>query len=182
MLTWILFLLLPLTAQAANLPQPSDVVFLHDAVDEDKQDSFNYIYTVAGDDTIYTCQANRCSLLEFREQSTVDVTFYQLPEGYQRVASIVDQAVLQEYRDLATANYHFTALETELSASATTRSYHVVNVHEDGSYDNDTTSQERNADLNDDEASGLGIWLWVIIGSAIVVAAAAGWLLWKRRN
>lgn len=178
---WLL-LFFPLLTQAANLPQPSDVVFIHDGVHEDKQDSYNYIFTVDGDTTVHTCQANRCSLSPFREQPTVAATFYQLPEGYQRVTGVVDQAVLQEYQAAAVAEYRFTDLETELAATTTTRSYHIVTIDENGSYNRDATSQERNVKPDEDNAITLAAWIWWLVGGAVVVAAAAGWILWKRRN
>ena len=179
---WLFILLFPFVAHAANIPQPSDVVFVHEAVSEDKQDSYNYIFTLANDDTIYTCQANRCSLLDFRNQPKVDVTFYQLPEGYQRVAGMVDQAVLQEYRSAAVAQYHFSDLETELSSAITARSYHVVTIHEDGTYDRDTASKERNLGPDLQTQTQSMTWIWWFVGGAIVMAAGAGWILWKRRN
>ncbi len=179
---WLFILLLPLVAQAANLPQPSDVVFVHDGVSEDKQDSYNYIFTVDGDDRIHTCQANRCSLLPFREQASVAATFYQLPEGYQRVAGVVDQGVLQEYVAAAAAQYRLTDLETELSATTTTRSYHTVTIHTDGSYDRDATSQERNLKPEDADSKNRSVWLWWLAGVIVVMGGGAGWILWKRRN
>lgn len=169
-----------LIAYAATLPQPSDVVFLHDGVAEEQQADYNYIFTIDGDDTIYTCQANRCSLTDFRDQSTVSGSFYQLPEGYQRVATVVDQSTLQEYRDNAVQEFRLDNIETTLEASGGERSYHTVTIQADGSFARDTVSQERNA-ATADSAGAIPAWIWWLIGSGGAVAAGAGFLLWKRR-
>ena len=179
---WLLTLLFPLMAQAATLPQPGDVVLLHESVSEDKQDSFNYIFTVTGKDDIFTCQANRCSVLEFRDQPTIHMTIYQLPDGYQRVAAVVDQAVLSEYKELAVAQYDLDNLPTTLAATNTTRSFHTVTIADDGSFQLDTTSQERNPEVKEGSGSTVGTWIWWLISGSLAVAAVAAWILWKRRS
>ena len=171
---WLLF------AYAASLPQPSDVVFIHEGVVEEQQGDFNYIFTVAGADTIYTCQANRCSLSDFRDQSTVNATFYQLPEGYQRVATVVDQATLAEYLANAVQEFRLENLATTLSATESSRSYHTVTIQDDGSFTRDTVSQERNPVAADGTGTNFG-WLGWFIGGGVVLAGGAGYILWKRR-
>lgn len=180
---WILLLslLLPHWVQAVALPQPSDVVLLHAGVAEEDQSDYNYIFTVDGDDTIYTCQANRCSLAAFRDQTAVSVTFYELPEGYQRVANLVDQTVLQEYQANAVQQYRVEALETALAATASARSYHTLTIQPDGSVERDAVSQERNPAEVADAAGATAAWIWWLIGGGGVVAAGAGVVLWKRR-
>lgn len=165
---------------AVTLPQPSDVVFLHDGVAEEQQGDYNYIFTIDGDDTIYTCQANRCSLVDFRDQSIVNGTFYQLPEGYQRVATVIDQSTLTEYRANAQQEFRLAGLETNLTATGSSRTYHTVTIAADGRFERDTVSQERNATA-DDSAGGTGSWIWWLIGGGVVLASGAGYILWKRR-
>ncbi|EKD78849.1 MAG: hypothetical protein ACD_41C00249G0002 [uncultured bacterium] len=167
-------------AYAATLPQPSDVVFVHADVAEEQQDDFNYIFTVDGDDAIYTCQANRCSLSDFRDQPVVTATFYQLPEGYQRVATVVDQSTLAEYRANAVQEFRLENIETTLAAAGSNRSYHTVTIQADGNFDQDTVSQERNA-TTDVAAEGKYRWVWWLIGGGVVIAAGAGFILWKLR-
>lgn len=165
---------------AATLPQPSDVVFIHDGVVEEQQGDFNYIFTLDGDDTIYTCQANRCSLADWRDQPTINATFYQLPEGYQRVATVVDQSTLAEYRTNAIQEFRLEGLETTLSTIGSSRSYHTVTIAADGSFFRDTVSQERNAEVDKANSTNL-TWLWWLIGGGVVLASGAGYILWKRR-
>lgn len=180
-LTLLLSLFLPHWVQAVALPQPSDVVLLHDGVAEEDQSDYNYIFTVDGDDTIYTCQANRCSLASLRDQAAVSVTFYELPEGYQRVANLVDQSVLQEYRANAVQQYRVEALETALAATESTRSYHTLTIQADGSVERNAVSQERNPAEVVDAVGSTAAWVWWLIGGGAVVAAGAGVVLWKRR-
>lgn len=179
-MVWLLLWLFPSVTQAATLPQPSDVVFIHDGVNEDQQSDYNYIFTIDGDDTIYTCQANRCSLGDFRDQSTITATFYELPEGYQRVATIVDQTILEEYRTNAAEEFRLEGLETTLTATNSSRSYYTVTIFAEGSFELDTTSQERNVVVEDDTIASIR-WIWWLIGGGVVIAGGAGFILWKRR-
>ncbi len=179
---WLFTLLFPLMAQAVSLPQPGDVVLVHESASDDKQASYNYIFTVTGETDIFTCQANRCSTLAFRDQPTIDMTVYQLPDGYQRVASVVDQTVLKEYQSVAVAQYQLNQLPTTLAATDTTRSYHTVTIADDGSFQLDTTSQERNPEIEVADGQSIATWVWWFIGAALVVASVAGWILWKRRS
>ncbi len=178
---WLFTLLFPFVVQAATLPQPSDVVLLHEGVTEEKQSDYNYIFTVDGDDTIYTCQANRCSLTLFRDQETVQVVIYELPEGYQRVANLVDQSVLQEYQANAAHQYQVEGLETALTATASTRSYHTLTIQADGSIERDAVSQERNPAEISVAAGSKHAWVRWLVGGSAVVALGAGAVLWKRR-
>lgn len=180
-LTLLLSLLLPHWVQAVSLPQPSDVVLLHDGVAEEDQSDYNYIFTVDEDDTIYTCQANRCSLASFRDQVAVSVTFYELPEGYQRVANLVDQSILQEYRANAVQQYRIEGLETALAATESTRSYHTLTIQADGSVERDAISQERNPVEVSATAGSSYAWIWWLVGGGVVVGLGAGIVLWKRR-
>lgn len=175
---WLLF---PLVVQAATLPQPSDVVFIHAGESDEQQIRYNYIFTVDGYEGIHTCQANRCSLLPFRDHGSINATFYQLPEGYQRVANIVDQAVLSDYITVATSSYRFDQLETDLAGTGDSRSYHTVTIAEDGSYQRDTTTQERNPEEVLETTRSRG-WLWLMGGVVVAVLAAVGFILWKRKN
>ncbi|MBI4407474.1 MAG: hypothetical protein HY565_03165 [Candidatus Kerfeldbacteria bacterium] len=178
---WFWLLFFPLLAQAATLPQPSDVVLLHEGVAEDAQSDYNYIFTVDGDDTIYTCQANRCSLIPFRDQALVNIVVYELPDGYQRVANLVDQSVLQEYQANAAHQYRVEGLETALTATASTRSYHTLTIQADGSIEREAVSQERNpAEIIPAAGSGWA-WIWWLVGGSVVVGLGAGIVLWKRR-
>lgn len=178
---WLFALLFPVVVQAATLPQPSDVVLLHDGVTEGKQSDYNYIFTVDGDDTIYTCQANRCSLASFRDQASVNIIVYELPEGYQRVANLVDQSVLQEYRTNAVQQYRVEGLETALAATASTRSYHTLTIMADGTVARDAVSQERNPAEVSAAAGSSYAWIWWLVGGGVVVGLGAGIVLWKRR-
>lgn len=177
---WLLLWVFSIPAVAASLPQPSDVVFIHEGVNEEQQGDFNYIFTLDGDGTIYTCQANRCSLADWRDQPTINATFYQLPEGYQRVATVVDQSTLAEYRTNAVQQFRLEGLATTLSATDSSRSYHTVTIKSDGSFERDTVSQERNPVIDDSTANQLGL-VWWLIGGGVVLASGAGYILWKRR-
>lgn len=163
------------------LPQPSDVLLLHADQAEETQTAYNYIFTVDGDDTIYTCQANRCSLADFRAQPSVSLTVYQLPEGYQRVATVIDQATLAEYRSVAVASYRLEQLDTDLTADAASRSYHTITIQTDGSVILDTTNQVRNADPASTSNTG-NAWLWWFIGGAglVLMAGLAGFVYTRR--
>lgn len=178
---WFFALLFPFLVQAASLPQPSDLVLLHENVAEDQQSDYNYIFTVDSDDTIYTCQANRCSLASFRDQASVNIIVYELPEGYQRVANLVDQSVLQEYRANAAHQYRVEGLETALTATASTRSYHTLTIQADGSIERDAVSQERNPVEVSATAGSSYAWIWWLVGGGVVVGLGAGIVLWKRR-
>ncbi|MFA6475171.1 MAG: hypothetical protein WCV88_03105 [Patescibacteria group bacterium] len=179
---WFLTLLFPLMAQAVSLPQPSDVVLLHDGQSDEQQTRYNYVFTLANDATIYTCQGNRCSLTPFREQASVDATFYQLPEGYPRVANLTDQTILQSYQQAAVAQYSVTGLATALEAGDKNRSYHTINIKADGSYTSDAVTQERNKPIVLDDTNAVKYWPWVVGGViGVLLILSAGYYIYRKR-
>lgn len=186
-LLWQLFL--PTLGAAVALPQPSDVVLWYEDGDVEAQTKYDYLFTVAGDDTIYPCAANRCSLEPFLEQGTVDLTIYKLPEGYPRVANIVDQDTLVEYRNAAEQTYKIAGVSTmptntDEEADSTGRTFQEIHLKADGSFESSTVTQERNSQLITDEATTTGWprWLWPVVGLiGLVGVVGVGVWLWKRK-
>lgn len=181
---WFL-LLFTHSVLAVAVAQPSDVVLAYESADIEGQSKENYLFTVEGDVTLYPCEANRCSLAEFTDQSYVNLTIYKLPEGYPRVATVVDQSTLQEYAAAAAITYTVPNVATTLSADGSdTRTYQTLQLKADGSYELDTVSQERNASLQANvatESSWKGYIWYVILGLVVIGLGGGGVWLWKRK-
>lgn len=175
-MTWLF--LFPLIAAASALPQTSDVVLIYENVSNEEQTKYNYLFTVEGDDTIYPCSANRCSVEPWRDRESLTLKIYQLPEGYPRVATIVDQTTLAEYKAAAEQNFTIKNILTNPSSDDSGRTFQQVTLHADGSAEVETITQAKNAQAQ--EASGYGTWrryLWpVLIVSAILILGIGIWL------
>lgn len=180
--------LLPHFVLAAALPQPADVVLLYENEPAEAQSKYNYLFTVAGDTTIYPCAANRCSLEPFRDQAAVDLTIYKLPEGYPRVANVVDQATLAEY--VAAAEHTYTIGEVFTNPTNTDpsgRTFQEVQLSADGSASLRAVTQKKNYDPTTaaNSKSGWRRWLWpaaaVVISLGLLLGALWLWRLWKRK-
>lgn len=184
-MAWLI-LFIAQSVLAAAVAQPSDIVLIYESADIEEQGKENYLFTAEGDETLYPCEANRCSLVEFADQNQVNLTIYKLPEGYPRVATIIDQSTLQEYAAAAAITYTVSNVATTLSADGSdTRSYQTVQLKADGSYELGTVSQERNVLLQEDtvtEQSRKSNIMWYIIIGLVVVGMGGGavWL-WKRK-
>ena len=94
-LRWLIIgvgLLLPFTGWSAAIPAAGDLVLQYENDAADKQLKYNYLFTVDGDATIYVCQANHCSMSQFKDKSgTVSVTLYKLPDGFPRPQTLPNQ-------------------------------------------------------------------------------------------
>lgn len=170
---------------AAAVAQPSDVVLIYESADIEAQGKENYLFKLEGDEKLYPCEANRCSLAEFTDQSQVNLTIYKLPEGYPRVATVVDQSTLLEYASVAVITYTVPNVATTLSADGSDmRTYQTLQLKADGSYELDIVSQERNALLQEDvvtEQSWKGFIWYIIVGLVVVGLGVGGVWLWKRK-
>jgi len=170
---------------AAAVAQPSDIVLIYESTDSAAQGKENYLFMVEGNTTIYPCDANRCSLAEFTEQATVNLIIYKLPEGYPRVATVVDQATLQEYVTAAATTYIVPNVSTTPPGDGSTgRTFQELQLKADGSFTLDVVSQERNALLQEDavETESRAKYIWaLVIGVIVLGAVGAGFWLWKRK-
>lgn len=170
---------------AAAVAQPSDIVLIYESTDSAAQGKENYLFTVAGDNTIYPCDANRCSLAEFTDQATINLTIYKLPEGYPRVATVVDQVTLQEYVASAVTTYTVPNVSTTPPGDGSTgRTFQELQLKADGSFELDVVSQERNTLLQEDvvETKPRSKYIWaLVIGVIVLGTAGAGFWLWKRK-
>lgn len=182
---WFLLSLIPSLVLAAALPQTSDVVLLYETGDDAQQAKYNYLFTVAGDQTIYPCSANRCSLEPFRDQTAITLTIYKLPDGYPRVATIVDQTTLAEYQAAAEQTYTIPDVATQpANAAETGRTFQVIQLKADGDFELSTTTQAKNIQLTEETPieTPQRRWLWpVMLVAGGLVIVAGGYWLWKRK-
>jgi hypothetical protein len=181
---WLIALLLTHSVLAAAVPPVTDVVLIYEDADLEAQGKDNYLFTVDGDSTIYPCAANRCSLADFVDRPTVALTVYKLPEGYPRVANVIDQATLAEYRAAAAVTYAIPNVATTPAGDgSTSRTFQEIHLSADGNFSVDTVSQERNVLLQAaivTERSGT--WLWYVVGGiGAALAIGIGRWLWKRK-
>lgn len=173
----LLSLLVPGIVFAANIPGASEVVLIYENAAIEQQSRYDFIFTINNDPTIYPCVANRCSMQPFRDLGNVTMTVYKMPEGFPRVANIVDQKVLNEYITLAEKRYVLENIATNLSTVEDGRQYQEAYVYADGTvklqtanYDKPEFNQDESA--ADENSTGKLIWKIVIglVGAAVVVA------------
>ncbi len=180
-----LILLLSHTALAGAVPQTTDIVLIYEGANIEDQGKDNYVYTVADDDTIYTCEANRCSLAQFASQAQITMTIYKLPEGYPRVAGVIDQVTLQKYKQAASQTYTVPNVSTAPAGDGSNnRTFQELQLQADGSFSVDTVSQERNSQLLEDRVTDKSwpAYIWYILGGVVVLGLAGGGVwLWKRK-
>lgn len=188
-MTWLITLLLliglPSSVQAETIPQASDVVLIYNNASEEQQAKYNFIYTVNDDNTIYTCEANRCSILPVRDRGTVIMTVYKLPEGFPRVNTEVDQNKLAQYKQQAEQTYVLNSIVTNLSTSGETRPYQLVHLTPDGqaTIDNATyTKPDINVPKdNATPSTNKGLWWKVLLGIISVgLVGTGGYYGWQK--
>lgn len=122
---------LPGLVRAENIPTESDVVVIYQTDTETVK--HQYLFTIAGDATIYPCIENRCNLSQWQGSAVVTMTVYVLPEGFTTVSNVVNPAVLQSYQSAAERTYVLTDIATQ-PATNSGRSYQTVTLQADGSY------------------------------------------------
>lgn len=172
-----LSIFIPITTWAGSIPESSEVVLVYENANQELQTRYNYIYTVNDDQTIYACEANRCSMQQLRDRGSVTMTVYKLPDGFSRPSNIVDQKVLQEYVSLAEKSYVLNNISTNLSATDNGRPYLEVNLYADGTstmasanYDKPEFNQDKNGPIG---STGLALWLKIVIGVTAVIVVGA---------
>ncbi len=192
--TWFIILSLliaPSIVQAASVAEASEVVLWYENESENTQLRYNYIFTLDGDDTVYTCTANRCSMNDFSNLGTISMNLYKMPQGFPRVANVVDQEILQEYVTLAEQNFRIDNIATDWTSVDNDRPYQQVQLYADGSVEVSRAVYEK-ADLNGTEAVGtdegsvfgliLKILLGVCIAAIVVAGGILGWRYWQQHR
>lgn len=192
---WLLVLFLslltlPALSNAASIPESSEVLLIYNNANEEQQTRYNFIYTVDDDSTVYTCATNRCSTAAFRDRGTINMTVYKLPDGFPRVANIVDQKLLKEYVELAEQSYWIENVITNQSTAEDGRQYLKVFLSPDGSVVLESANYDKpemnRLNLADNDNTG-SIWYLIIIGIAgavvvIVLVVLLMKLLKKRKE
>lgn len=168
---------------AATIPESTDVVMVYDDADAEQQGRYDFMYTVEGDTTIYPCEANYCSVAQFKNSGTVTMTVYKLPEGFPRVSTIKDLAKLQEYKQLAEHTYVIEDVQTDLLPDQDGRPYQTVYLSSDGSVKAESNVYNK-PEINPNSSDTVtGFWsarniIAMVIGVlAIAALIVGGWYL-----
>lgn len=177
------FLLLASSAHAATVPAPSEVVMIYDHAVLEEQSNYNFLFTIDGDNTIYPCSANRCSLAPFIAQPTVTMTVYKLPDGFQRVSQLTGQSTLQEYLVLADHRYTLENIPTQPTTTEGVRTYQLAYLQPDNTA---TTTLSDTITAHPNQVAATQPWWqkWqYILGFSIacVIISGSVWWLWKKR-
>ena len=180
--------LLPVAAGAAVLAQSSEVVLVYDGAGEEDQGRHSFLYTIAGDDTIYPCDANRCDMSEYSERGAVDLTVYKLPEGFPRPQGIADQARLQEFIDSADNTYQLGSIQTDLRDTGDGKQFYTVSVWPDGTHQLNETTYDKadpNTPVEEEGSENEATPGWIvglIVALVVVVLLAGGGLFYLRKT
>lgn len=191
MLTLLLWQTTSVASSAATIPESSDVVLIYDNADTEQQGRYNFMFTVDGDMTIYPCEANYCSVVQFQDRGQVTMTVYKLPEGFPRASTVQDPAKLEEYKQLAESTYTLEDIQTNWLPDKDGRPYQTVQLSPDGKVTIESNTYNK-PDINTKmSTSKSGFWsarniIAIVVGVlAIATIIFAGWYLRnyiRRRN
>lgn len=175
-------LALPVASQAAAIPTASDLVLHYDQDDAEAQSKHNYLFTVAGDDTIYACETDHCNMSQFKSRGNLTLTIYQLPDGFPRPQTVPNQSTLRNYVAQAQHEYTLSDIPTNLVNTDKGLPYQLVQLYADGS--SELKTQYYTTPTDNVNAAGFTIpgWLWWGLGIAVVVAGGAGLVWWRLRQ
>lgn len=178
------------SVQAENIPTTADLVLTY--ITEAETTKHNYLFTIEGDNTIYTCLANRCGLGRWSDRAGINLTIYVLPEGFTAVSRVVDPAVLQLYLAKAEKTYVLNSIVPS-PATSNGRGYQTVVLRDDGSVEIETNTyvkpdvKEQRAAQKKTQTKEIStpaqqILVISAIGIAIVLLGIWLWRHWRARR
>lgn len=179
--------LLPIATQAqSTIPQAADIVVVYDNAEPEDQARHSFLFSAGSDATLYACDANKCNTEIASESGVTSVTIYKLPEGFPRPQGIADQKKLQEFADSAEQRYVLDSIDLGLKTESTDRPYYMMYAASDGSFTLEQVNYNKpliNHEQEEVVEEASRPWLiWLAVGGGIVLVAAAGILLWRKRR
>ncbi|MFA5995351.1 MAG: hypothetical protein WCW27_03035 [Patescibacteria group bacterium] len=175
----------PASTWAENIPAMNAVVLLYQ--NEQETSKHNYLFTISGDDTIYPCAANQCDMAKWTAVTTVNMTIYVLPAGFNRVASMVDQLVLREYTQAAERTYQLNNFNIVGSSTGGGRAYQTVALQADGSYQisannyvkPDVKEQRNTNKITTEDSASFSVQQVAALIGGVLLVLAVGVGLWR---
>lgn len=179
--------ILPFTVHAqSTIPQAADIIVVYDNAEPEDQARHSFLFSAGGDATLYACDANKCNTETASESGITSVIIYKLPEGFPRPQGIADQKKLQEFADSAEQRYVLDSIDLGLKTEAADRPYYIMYASNDGSFTLEQANYNKpliNHELEEVIEEASRSWLtWLAVGVGIVLVAAAGILLWRKRR